>query len=77
MLKFSEFQVFLPSFSFMGDRSNSFLVCQNDYKVFLLTIRQLFYPGRHTLWKFQSTTKEGEFVLRKFSISQDLVISSI
>ena len=41
---------------------------------FFFTIRQVFYPRRHTPWKSQSISEEGRFVLRKLSISQDSVI---
>ena len=40
-------------------------VRRNGYNVLLLTICQPFYPRRDTPWESQSTSGEGEFVLRK------------
>ena len=55
-----------PSFRpFVGDRANTSSVRWSGDKVLLSTIRQPFYPGRQTPWESQSTSGEGEFVLRK------------
>ena len=55
-----------PSFRpFIGDRANTLSVRRSGGKVLFSTIRQPFYPGRQTPWESQSTSGEGEFVLRK------------
>ena len=50
---------------FVGDSANTSSVRRNGNNVLLLTIRQPFYPKRHTPWESQSIRGEGEFVLSK------------
>ena len=55
-----------PSFRpFVSDRANTSPVRRSGGKVLLSIIRQPFYPGRQTPWDSQSSSGEGEFVLRK------------
>ena len=49
---------------FVNDSANTSSDRQSGDNVLLSTIRQPFYPGRHTPWESQSTSG-GEFVLRK------------
>ena len=50
---------------FIGDSVNTSSVHWSDGNVILSTIRHSFDPGRQTPWESQSTSGEGEFVLRK------------
>ena len=55
-----------PSFRpFVGNRANTSPIRRSGGKVLLSTIQYPFHPEKQTPWESQSTSGEGECVLRK------------